>query len=148
MSKFRKTNTVKDNIQCPKCDNIFFIFRHKPKKVLCPKCSWDHSFHYLDAEGNKITEVPENTNKGTAKVVMDIYGKDVKVLKEKAYRKDSSLKKVICHVVSNINKAVIIHHFKKDESTDFVEVEIGSERKSFFGVDSYINAEVYVMERV
>lgn len=52
MSKFIQTNTVRDKLCCPKCDKIFFIFRHKPRKgVVCPECGWDHSFHYPDEEG-------------------------------------------------------------------------------------------------
>lgn len=53
MSDFIQTNTIRDNLRCPKCEKEFSIFRHKAKKIVCPVCSWDQSFHYPDfEEGN------------------------------------------------------------------------------------------------
>lgn len=54
MSGFIQTNTIKDRLCCPKCEEIFYVFRHalNPKRVACPCCCWDGGFHYPDEEGS------------------------------------------------------------------------------------------------
>lgn len=50
MGKFIQTNTPRDKLECPSCLYQFYIFRHKKKHIVCPKCEWDHSFNYPDEE--------------------------------------------------------------------------------------------------
>ncbi len=51
MSNFIQTNTIKEKLQCPKCDEVFFIFKHKSWNHLCRCCGWNGSFFYPDVEG-------------------------------------------------------------------------------------------------
>lgn len=48
MSKFIQTNTVKERLQCPRCDRIMYKDKHKAQDVVCPVCGWNHSFKYIN----------------------------------------------------------------------------------------------------
>ncbi len=93
-------------------------------------------------------EVNPISDDEVAKIVKNLYDKDVQIAKDKSYRKDGTLETAICYVISKKGKAAIVHHFKSNESTDFVEVELNNSKKEFRGKDCYIEAETYAMGEI